>query len=145
METSLFALWSELTFMFPNNYFPFLLIFKSPKIPTFLKTSFFAVCSPLRRQGGMTRQPNFSLSIPSAGIPKKYSQGFRKSIPNKPKYSPKQLFGKPTPRKKILTQGFLFCISHNKPVPSIIWQDDCDKKSISQMLVIYSVTYDCPQ
>ena len=74
METSLFALWSELTFMFPNNYFLFLLIFKSPKIPTFLKTSFFAVCSPLRRQGGMTRQPNFSLSIPSAGIPKKYSK-----------------------------------------------------------------------
>ena len=66
--------------MFPNNYFLFLLIFKSPKIPTFLKTSFFAVCSPLRRQGGMTRQPNFSLSIPSdskrvfLGIPKKYSQ-----------------------------------------------------------------------
>jgi len=80
----------------------------------------------------MTRQPNFSLSIPSAGIPKKSipsagipkkvfpMHGFQKSIPNKPKYSPKQLFGKLTPRKKILTQGFLFCISHNKPVPSII-------------------------
>ena len=61
-----------------NNYFLFLkenhvpirLILKSPVI-NILKTSFFAVCSPLRRQGGMTRQPNFSLSIPSAGIPKK--------------------------------------------------------------------------
>ena len=80
METSLFALWSELTFMFPNNYFLFLLIFKSPKIPTFLKTSFFAVCSPLRRQGGMTRQPNFSLSIPSAGTSKKVFQQTNQSI-----------------------------------------------------------------
>jgi len=38
----------------------------------------------------MTRQPNFSLSIPSAGIPKKVFQGFPIVFPGIPKKYSKQ-------------------------------------------------------
>ena len=137
-EVSSLSCFKIITFSFFKKItFPFFWSSNPLKFLPFWKPLFLQCALLFEDKEGWPGSPTFHSVFPV--------QGFRKSIPNKPKYSPKQLFGKPTPRKKILTQSFLLCISHNKPVPSIIWQDDCDKKSISQMLVIYSVTYDCPQ